>query len=84
MSVQPLPKDDNRNEELFFKDGSWFEIDNQMRADNPKVYAETCKLAVARKFPTVIDAKKKLSFPKSVPVPKEDDLARSNALKSFK
>jgi hypothetical protein len=63
MSVQTLPPEDLRNEELTFKDASWLEIDAAMRADNPKVYAETCKLAVSRKFCTVIDAKKKLAFP---------------------
>jgi hypothetical protein len=63
MSVQPLPPEDTRNEELTFKDASWLEIDAAMRADNPKVYAETCKLAVSRKFCTVIDATKKLVFP---------------------
>ena len=63
MSVQPLPPEETRNEELTFKDASWLEIDAAMRADNPKVYAETCKLAVSRKFCTVIDATKKLIFP---------------------
>lgn len=63
MSVQPLPPEDTRNEELTFADKSWLEINAAMRADNPKVYAETCKLAVARKFPTVIDARKTLVFP---------------------
>ena len=64
MSVQTLPPEETRHEELTFKDASWLEIDAAMRADNPKVYAETCKLAISRKFCTVIDAKKTLSFPK--------------------
>ena len=63
MSVQPLPPDDKRNEELTFKDKSWLEIDASMRMDNPKVYEETCNLAVSRKFCTVVDGKKKLVFP---------------------
>ena len=63
MSVQPLPPEETRNEELTFKDDSWLEIDAAMRADNPKVYAETCKLAVSRTFCTVVDASKKLIFP---------------------
>jgi hypothetical protein len=80
MSVQPLPPDDRRNEELTFKDNSWLEIDATMRADNPKVYDETCRLAVSRKFCTVIDASKKLVFPAS-------NASRSDAggpAKSFK
>ena len=63
MSVQPLPSEDLRHEELTFKDGSWLEIDAAMRADNPKIYAETCRLAVSRKFCTVVDANKKNAFP---------------------
>lgn len=63
MSVQPLPSDNICNEELTFKDASRLEIDAAMRADNPKVYEETCRLAVSRKFCTVVDAKKKLIFP---------------------
>jgi hypothetical protein len=82
MSVQPLPPDDLRHEELTFLDKSWLEIDAAMRADNAKIYAETCRLAVSRKFCTVIDAKKQLAFPQ--PAPKESDLDRLNALKSVK
>jgi hypothetical protein len=63
MSVQTLPPEDKRNEELTFKDGSWLEIDAAMRLDNPKIYAETCRLAVSRKFCTVVDANKKNAFP---------------------
>jgi hypothetical protein len=64
MSVQTLPPEDDRHEELSFKDGSWMTLSAAMRAENPRIYAETCQLAVSRKFPTVIDATKKLSFPK--------------------
>ena len=64
MPIQPLPPEDARVEELTFKDKSWLEIDAPMRAKNPRVYAETCELAVSRKFPGVIDANAKRDFPK--------------------
>lgn len=63
MSVQPLPPEDVRVEELTFKDASWLEIDSAMRAGNPKVYAETCKLATRRKFPSAIEANATRQFP---------------------
>lgn len=68
MSVQPLPSDDTRNEELTFRDKSCLEINAQMRDENPKVYSETCKLAVSRKFCGVVDAKRRLGFPQPAPV----------------
>jgi hypothetical protein len=67
MPVQPLPIEDDRHEELSFKDGSWLTLSGAMRAENPRIYAETCGLAVSRKFPSVIDANKKLAFPPPAP-----------------
>jgi hypothetical protein len=63
MPLQPLPPEDDRVEELTFEDKSWLEIDAPMRADKPRVYAETCQLAISRRFPVAIDANAKRDFP---------------------
>jgi hypothetical protein len=65
MSVQPLPPDDTRHEELTFKDDSRLTISAQMRAEAPTVYKETCELALSRKFPTVVDLNNVVQFPKA-------------------
>jgi hypothetical protein len=68
MPVQPLPSDDTRVEELTFEDNSRLEIDHAMRTGNPKIYKETCRLAVTRRYATVVDAKRRLDFPQPAPV----------------
>jgi hypothetical protein len=69
MPLQPLPPEDDRVEELTFKDKSWLEIDAPMRAKNPRVYAETCELAVSRRFPVAIDANAKRKFTEALDTP---------------
>jgi hypothetical protein len=64
MPVQLLPPEDQRDEILCYEDASFHTVSAEMRAGNPRIYAESCGLAVRRRFPNVVDAKARPEFPK--------------------
>ncbi len=49
--VIALDEKDERNEILYFSDGSKIEIDRSMRSSNPETYLHATKYAVKRLFP---------------------------------